>query len=193
MSRGSMSPPADLFPTITLGGSITSAGTSVGSALSRSGTAFAFGPLISWFFPNIVATRARIRQAGATARADLARFDGTILTALGEAEKALSGYDAQRRQTAALAAAQQASRRAFELSGVRVRYGTISQLEQIDVQRDLISSEASLAEAQSALAQAQVAVFRALGGGWQDAPAIDPAPRAIDGTSGLKLPPPAAN
>uniref|UniRef100_UPI001575C1A4 TolC family protein n=1 Tax=Sphingomonas bacterium TaxID=1895847 RepID=UPI001575C1A4 len=181
---------AELFPTITLGGAINASGTGFKSATSRSGVAFGFGPLISWFFPNILAARARIQEAGADARASLARFDGVVLTALGEAEKALANYDAELRRNAALAEAQAASQRAFQLSGVRVRYGSISQLEQIDVQRDLIATQSALAASDASLAEDQVAVFRTLGGGWQEAPAIDPAPRAVDGTGGVRLKPP---
>lgn len=172
---------ADLYPSISLGGSIAAAGRGIASATSRQGVSFGIGPLLSWFFPNIAVARARIRQAGAQAAAALARFDGTVLTALGEVERALAGYDAERRRNAALTAANTASRRAYALSGVRIRYGAISQLEQLDVQRDLVATEAALAESDAALVDDQVALFRALGGGWQDAPAIDPRPTAIVG------------
>ena len=170
---------ADLFPTITLGGSVGATGTGLKSALSRQGVSFGFGPLISWFFPNIVAARARVAEAGADARASLARFAGTVLTALGEVQRALAAYDGEIRRNEALSAAVANSRRAYQLSGVRVQYGSISQLEQLDVQRDLIDTEAALAESDATLGDAQVQLFRALGGGWQDAPAIDPRPRAV--------------
>jgi NodT family efflux transporter outer membrane factor (OMF) lipoprotein len=172
---------ADLFPTISIGGSVAVGGTSVGNAVSRSGTTFGVGPLLSWFFPNIAAARANMLAAGAEQRASLARFDGAVQTALGEVERALAAYDAEIKRNAALTAAVTNSMRAYDLSGVRLRYGSISQLEQIDVQRDLIASQASLAESNATLADAQVALFRALGGGWQEAPAIDPRPTLITG------------
>ena len=172
---------ADLFPTISLGGTITANGRSVDAATSHNGVTFGFGPLLSWSFPNIAAARTRMAQAGATQRASLARFDGTVLTALGDVERALAIYDAEIKRNAALSAAVENSKRAYELSGVRLRYGSISQLEQIDVQRDLIDTQASLAQSDTALADAQVAVFRALGGGWQGAPAIDSRPTGLTG------------
>ena len=170
---------ADLFPTITLGGNVAAAGTSLAGATSRSGVSFGIGPLISWTFPNIAAARARIQHAGADARASLARFDGTVLTALGEVQRALQAYQAELRRNQALDKAVANSRRAYDLAGVRLRYGSISQLEQISVERDLIDSEAARAESDATLGDDQVALFRALGGGWQDAPAIDPHPTAI--------------
>ncbi|NIJ07372.1 NodT family efflux transporter outer membrane factor (OMF) lipoprotein [Sphingomonas vulcanisoli] len=177
---------AELFPTISLGGAINASGSSFKSATSRTGFSWGLGPLISWNVPNLLAARARVQEAGAEARASLARFDRTVLTALSEAEKALANYDAELRRNAALADAQAASQRAYQLSGVRVRYGSISQLEQLDVQRDLIATQTVLAASDATLGEDQVAVFRALGGGWQDAPVIDPAPRAIGGSGGIK-------
>ena len=174
---------ADLFPTITLGGGITATGTGLKSATSRQGVSFAVGPGLSWFFPNIVAARARVREAGAQARADLASFDGTVITALSEVEKALAGYDAEIRRNRSLAAAFENGQRAYTIALARVRLGSISQLELIDVQRDLVTTQSDLAESDAALGDDQVALFRALGGGWQDAPAIDPAPRTIGGTA----------
>lgn len=174
---------AELYPSITLGGSVAAAGTSLAGATSRAGTAFGIGPLISWFFPNIAAARARIQQADAQARASLARFDGSVLNALGEVQRSLEGYDAELRRNQALRAAVSNSRRAFELAGVRVRYGSSSQLEQLDVERDLIDSEAALAQSDASVGEDQVALFRALGGGWQQAPIVDPKPTALQ-TSG---------
>lgn len=171
---------ADLFPTVSLGGSVNAVGTGINSATSRRGLSFGIGPLISWFFPNIVAARARIAQADATARASLARFDGTVVTALSEVQAALAVYDAEINRNRALSAAVANSRRAYDLSNVRVRYGSISQLEQIDVQRDLVATEAALAESDATLGQAQVTLFRALGGGWQDARPSDPRPTAVE-------------
>ena len=47
----------------------------LGGLVSGDGFRFSLGPLISWNFPNIAASRARIRQAGATAEGALANFD----------------------------------------------------------------------------------------------------------------------
>ena len=174
---------ADLFPTVTLGGNITAAGTGLKSATSRQGVSFGVGPGLTWFFPNIAAARARVREASAQTRADLASFDGTVITSLSEVEKALAGYDSEIRRNQSLVAAVENSQRAYQIALARVRLGSISQLELIDVQRDLVTTQSDLAESDAAVGDDQVALFRALGGGWQDAPAIDPTPRAVAGTA----------
>lgn len=163
---------ADLYPSITLGGAVDSEGRGLHSATSRSGLSFGVGPLISWFFPNISAARARVAQSRAEAAASLARFDGAVLTGLRETDQALATYAGEIERNAALAAAVRNSKRAFDLSNAQLQFGSISQLEQIDVQRDLVSTQSSLAQSNAALADDQVAVFRALGGGWEDAPPV---------------------
>jgi NodT family efflux transporter outer membrane factor (OMF) lipoprotein len=174
---------ADLFPTITLGGSLQSAGTGLKSAFTRNGTSFSVGPFLTWYIPNIAAARAQIQEASAQARASLASFDGVVLQALNEVQRALAGYDAEIRRNQALDGAVADSRRALAIANKRVQLGSISQLELIQVQNDLVTAEANLAESNATLGDDQVVLFRALGGGWQDAPAIDPTPRALGGTA----------
>ncbi len=160
---------ADLYPSVSLGGSIGTAGK--GSNLfSYGASTFGIGPLISWNFPNILAARARIREAKASAQAALASFDGTMLTALKETEQALATYGGELRRNAALVRARDASRTAFNLVQARFTAGTISQLDLITAEQTLISAEQSLAASDQSLADDQVAVFKALGGGWQGAP-----------------------
>ncbi|MBV9511894.1 MAG: efflux transporter outer membrane subunit, partial [Caulobacteraceae bacterium] len=91
---------ADLYPRISLGGSIGSTSAGLADAFGPGAFRWLAGPLISWDFPNIAATRARIAAAGADADAALAGFDGTVLTALQETETALSAYahEVDRRQ-----------------------------------------------------------------------------------------------
>jgi NodT family efflux transporter outer membrane factor (OMF) lipoprotein len=160
---------ADLYPSISLGGSVGAAG--LGSNMfSYGASTFGLGPLISWNFPNILAARARIREAKASTQAALASFDGTMLTALKETEQALATYGGELRRNAALVRARDASKTAYSLIQSRFSAGTISQLDLITAEQTLISAEQSLAASDQSLADDQVAVFKALGGGWQGAP-----------------------
>ena len=167
---------AELYPTVTLGASVATAATGLGNLGSRSGTSFSLGPLISWNFPNLLAARARVRQAGGAAQGALARFDGVVLTALQDVEQALAAYGSELDRRSALAAAQAASAEALRLANVRANAGSISFLDQLTVERTLVAAESQLAASDAALAADQVAVFRALGGGWEEAPAIEPRP-----------------
>jgi len=80
---------ADLYPRISLGGSIGTAGLGGGNLLGGGPLNWLLGPLISWAFPNQEAVRARIGGARADSAASLAAFDGAVLRALEETETAL--------------------------------------------------------------------------------------------------------
>lgn len=159
---------ADLYPKVSLGLSAGSIGPA--SDIGRADTfSWSLGPLISWTLPNTGAAQARIAQAEASTRAAAAKFDGTVLTALRETETALSAYAQDLDRRTALQAARQASATAAEQARLLYRNGKTGYLESLDAERGLASSDAALAAAQAQLASDQIAVFRALGGGWEAA------------------------
>ncbi|SFR81803.1 efflux transporter outer membrane subunit [Sphingomonas jatrophae] len=161
---------AALYPTISLGGSIGSTSTSLGDMFTGGPFRWLLGPLLSWAFPNQEANRARIAQADAAARGELARFDQTVLTALQETETALARYSAalQRQQALSDAAAQ--ARTAATITRAQLREGRADFLVVLDAERTSALAEGDLAASDAAVADAQVDLFRALGGGWQTAP-----------------------
>lgn len=156
---------ASLYPQVSLGGSIST----LGGGGQNFGDDFQFsvGPLIQWSFPNLSAARARIAQADASAGGALAAFEQTNLVALQEAETALSGYARELDRRAALRRARDESARAVQLSRLRQAEGLDSFLTLIDAERTLTTLEAELARSEAAIATQQIAVFKALGGGWQ--------------------------
>lgn len=162
---------ADLYPKIQLAGSLGFNASKIDNRGSSDSFTYSFGPLISWSFPNMSAARARVRQARATGDASLAAFDGSVLTALRETEQALARYAGELDRNAALRRAEAASSKAAELSRLRFNYGADNFLQLISAEQDRASARAALAQSDAALADAQVSLFKALGGGWQDAPA----------------------
>jgi NodT family efflux transporter outer membrane factor (OMF) lipoprotein len=158
---------ADLYPRITLGGSLGAAATSLASLFTGGAVGLLAGPLLSWGFPNQEATRARIAGARAQSQADLARFDKTVLTALEETETALSRYSNQIERRAALQSARDEAEKAARITRAQLREGRADSLAVLDAERTLAQAEADLAEADERLTDAQVDLFRALGGGWQ--------------------------
>ena len=163
---------ADLYPTIDIGGSVAGFGTGLSSLTSSTGLTFGAGPVISWSFPNVSLARARIAETRATAEADLAAFDGVVLTALRDTETALASYGGELDRDVALEAARNQSAEAYRIAGLRFQIGSTSFLDTLDAQRTLVEAEATLASSQATLASDQVDVFKALGGGWEDAPPI---------------------
>ena len=163
---------ADLYPNITIGGSVGSTAGSPGDLFSSSGFRFGIGPLISWTFPNTSVARARIAQAEASADAALAQFDAAWLTALQDTETALSNYVAAGTRAESLRRARAQSAEAARIARLRYRAGAEGFQVVLDAERSLASTELMLAQAEAQLSDATVSLFLALGGGWQT-----PAPR----------------
>ncbi len=163
---------AALYPSISLAGSTTLGSTRFNDLGKSPSFGFSLGPLISWRFPNISVARAQIRQAEAATSVALARFDGAVLTALTETEQALARYAGAIERLASLGRAASAAGSAAAVSRLRFDSGRDSFLQLLDAERDRASARTALAQGQQAVVEAQVALFQALGGGWENAPPV---------------------
>ncbi len=163
---------AALYPTVTLGGSVGTSAARLKDLTSDTAFNFNVGPAISWSFPNILVARAQIRQAQAGADSALANFDRSVLNALQEAELALTAYARELDRNAALRAAQFQAGRALALSRQQFTAGTTAFLTVLVAEQTLANADAGAAQSDTALAEDQIAVFKALGGGWENAPPV---------------------
>ena len=175
---------AALYPSIRLLGSISLGGTDVSDLGKSDSLSYSIGPLISWNFPFSGAARARVRANEAIAAGSLASFDQAVLIALQETEQALARLKGALDREAALARALTASNSAAFIAERRFAAGSDSFLQLLDAQRERASARAALASAQSDRAEAQVALFKALGGGWEGAP--EPAARATPAAASVE-------
>ena len=157
---------ADLYPTITLGGSANFFRND--QVRGSDSLSFSLGPLISWNFPNMSVARARVRQAEAGQEASLARFDGSVLNALKQVEQALAEVASQQDRLTALAEARGRSEKAFEFAELRYRAGSVGYLDVLVSQREWLAARRAYSDALQRLSSARVDLFRALGGGWQE-------------------------
>lgn len=159
---------ADLYPRISLGGSLGSTALDAEDLGDDDSFRFSVGPLISWSFPNVFAARARIEQASASSDAALATFDQTVLVALQETETALANYANELDRRAALQSARDQAANAARLSRLRFDAGADSFLTVLDSERTLASADAQLAASDALVTTYQIALFKALAGGWVD-------------------------
>jgi NodT family efflux transporter outer membrane factor (OMF) lipoprotein len=159
---------ADLYPRITLGGSVGSTGSGFGNVFGANPLTWLLGPLLNWSV-NQAPARARIAEAEADSKAALATFDGAVLQALEETETALAVYARALERRAALQSAVNQAETAARITRARQREGQIDSLELLDAERTLADAQASLAAADAAISRAQIDLFRALGGGWRNA------------------------
>jgi NodT family efflux transporter outer membrane factor (OMF) lipoprotein len=149
---------ADLYPRVNLGGAF---------GLLSGGLVATASPLISWSFPNQAPARARLAQSRAGEQAALAGWDAAVLRALREVETALAALAAESRRNSDLRDAVFEADLSARRAAARVRLGDAAFLLQLDAERTRAQAALALAQSDLARDQAEVALFRALGGGWQ--------------------------
>ena len=158
---------ADLFPRVTFAGSIALEAESFSGMGSSGSDTFSFGPRISWAAFDLGRVRARIRQSDARAEAALAQYEQRVLIALEETETALVNFGRQQFRRDYLRESAQASEKATSLARLRYQYGVSDFLTVLDAERTLLQAQDQLAQSETSAATALVAVYKALGGGWQ--------------------------
>jgi multidrug efflux system outer membrane protein len=159
---------ADLFPRVTFNGAVGLEATTF-SGLSKSGSDYhSFGPSITWAALDYGHVRSRITAARAEADAQLAQYEETVLTSLEETEDALVDYGRARARRDYLAESVKASQAAATLSQSRYDNGATDFLTVLDAERVLLQAQDQLAQTRTETATALVAVYKALGGGWEN-------------------------
>jgi outer membrane protein TolC len=161
---------AELYPSINLGLSAGSLGLIPGIGAANTWH-YGLGPLISWNLPATSSAHVHIAQAEAGTAASLARFDSVVLNALRETESALTVYARELDRNAALKASRDQSALASAQADKLYRFGRVDFLAKLDADRVLASADSAVAASDAQLAADQVAVFLALGGGWESASA----------------------
>ncbi|KTB93958.1 RND transporter [Pseudomonas syringae pv. syringae PD2774] len=158
---------ADLFPRVSLSGFLgftTGRGSQIGSSAAR---AWSLGPSITWAAFDLGSVRAQIRSADADAEGALANYEQQVLLALEESENAFSDYDKRQQRLVSLMRQSDASRSAARLASVQYREGTADFLVLLDAERERLAAEDAQAQAEIELYRGIVAIYKALGGGWQ--------------------------
>ena len=159
---------ADLFPRVTFVGSISLEGRTLSAVGAAGSESYSVGPRITWAAFDLGRVYARIKAADARAEASLAQYQQTVLNALEETENALVSYNQQREERELLAQATHASQRAHELAHLRFKDGITDFLTVLDAELRLLQDQERLALSETQTATALVALYKALGGGWEN-------------------------
>lgn len=161
---------ADLYPRLELLGTIGFRAENTSDLLSRSAVFGAWGPSVSWpifaggsIRGNIEATDARREQAALA-------YERTVRTALQEAESAYARWTLERDRSAVLVEAATASRRAADLARRLHAAGLEDFLTVLTAQRAQLDAERRLSTSTAAIATDAIALYVALGGGWETSP-----------------------
>jgi NodT family efflux transporter outer membrane factor (OMF) lipoprotein len=158
---------ADLFPRFFLIGDFGLQSISASDFFSGRSRFFSIGPTISWPVFDAGRIRANIEIRNAQQEQALSEYEKTVLTALGDVEKSLVNYAQEQVRYRTLNDAVVANRRAVTMAQELYIRGLNDYLNVLDTQRALYLTETELAQSEATMASNLVALYKALGGGWQ--------------------------
>ncbi len=167
---------ADLYPSLGLSGSLSGNSSNWGDLTNASFGSLAAGLTAPIFQGGRL--RAAVEQQRAAAIQALAVYRDTVLVALEESENALVAISVTERRERELAVAEEAARNATALARSQYQAGIIDFANLLDAERSLLTTETSRAAAHADRAAATVQLYKALGGGWENAPS----PRSLTST-----------
>jgi len=159
----------DLFPKVVFSGSIGYQAPTVSQMSSGSNDFFRILPSISWPAFNLGRVFANIDQAKAIRDGALAQYEQSVLTALEDTESALAQFSAARQRRDLLSDSVKNSTRAVQIARTQYENGLVDLLPVLDAQRVGLTTQLELAQSQTELLTSLVSLFKALGGGWDEA------------------------
>jgi len=162
---------AELYPSFTLFGTIglesTSGGPSTHNLFSASSLFYAVGPRVHIPLFNYGRLTNSVRVQDARFQQLLVGYRETVLRAAQEVEDALAGFlnsqQAMGFEQSAVAAAQ----RSVKIAVIEYREGAADYQRVLEAQRSLLQQQNSLAQTSSSVVTNLIALYKALGGGWE--------------------------
>ncbi len=158
---------AELWPKLVLLGGGGFSSLSGGDLFTAGSRFWSAGPKVTWRLLEFPQIRAKIRAQSARQEQALAEYEKTVLTAFEEAENALVAYQQEQERCRQLREAVAASRQAAALARQLYDQGLIEFLNVLDAERSLYQIEDQHAQSEQAVVTYLVALFKALGGGWE--------------------------
>ena len=171
---------ADLYPHFTLFGSIglqssnadvTSAGYPGGSSFSdlwvSDSIRFFGGPAFTWNIFNYGRTKNQVRVQDARFQQLVVNYQNTVLKAAQEVEDAMVAYLRSQDEMKFLTESVKAATRSVDLSMIQYQEGMVDYQRVLDTQRSQSQSQNRLTEVKGSVARNFIALYKALGGGWQ--------------------------
>ena len=158
---------ADLFPKFNLAGTFGLSASDVGRLDKWTSNFWSWGPSVTW--PIFAGGRIyfNIKVQDALTEQALLTYEKTVLTALKDVETALVAYAKQQETRKSLSAAVVNNRIAVDLAMQLYMAGKSDFLNVLIAQRALFTSEDALAQSTATVDTNLIALYKALGGGWE--------------------------
>jgi NodT family efflux transporter outer membrane factor (OMF) lipoprotein len=129
---------------------------------------FAFGPAVRWNLFDGNRLRSLVAVEEARTRQLAAAYEATVLGAVEEVENALVGFVQEQQRAVALRRSVDAARQSVGMVETLYRSGLTNFQNVLDAQRSLSQQEDRLAISEGLIFQQTIALYKALGGGWEE-------------------------
>ncbi len=158
---------ADFYPRLSLDGSFGFQALQFKNLSDWNAHQFGFGPSISLPIFQGGRLRATLQLRRAEQQEAAIAYQQTVLGAWHDVDNALTAYTTDQERQADLARVVVETRRALVLAQQRYREGVADFLNVLDAERQLLAAELQLSESTTSLGTDLVALYKALGGGWE--------------------------
>jgi NodT family efflux transporter outer membrane factor (OMF) lipoprotein len=158
---------ADLYPKFSLTGFFALESINASDFAKWGSRAWSVGPSIQWSIFEGGRIRARIEVENARQEQAAVVYERSILVALQEVEDALVDYAKEQAHRAELADSVAANAKAVDLANQRYTQGLVDFLSVLDAQRSLYVTQDALVQSEGRISEVLVALYKALGGGWE--------------------------
>jgi NodT family efflux transporter outer membrane factor (OMF) lipoprotein len=162
---------ANLYPQLTLNGSVGLETTSLRDPLSARTWSISGGPRITLpLFDRTI--RPNIEVQSALQEQALIRYEAAVLTCLEEVENALVAYGQELQRRANLREAMEAAQSAATLAQHKYQAGLTDFSSVLDAERSLLSFQDQLRQSDGTVTSNVIRLYKALGGGWTPMTAV---------------------
>jgi NodT family efflux transporter outer membrane factor (OMF) lipoprotein len=158
---------AEWFPKLSLTGDVGVESVSFGKWFKPGSLFWSLGPSLQWRALDFGRVRAEVRTQTAVQEAALATYEKVVLISLQEAETAVVTYAQEQNRHQALADEVAENQRSLDMADGLYAKGRVNYLDVLDAQRSLYQSEDQLAVSDQAVSHDLIALYKALGGGWE--------------------------
>jgi outer membrane protein, multidrug efflux system len=158
---------ADLFPRFSLTGLIGLSSAQLPDLVSADSRYYSVGPTISWPVFDAGRIRANIEVRDARREQALIDYESAVLTSLEDTENALVAIAKEQGTFQALARAVESSSQAADMAHELYLKGLTDFLNVLVSQGALYQAEDQFVQSKQRLSTSVVALFKALGGGWE--------------------------
>ena len=160
---------ADFYPKITLDGSLGLQALKAKDLGNWAARQYGLGPTISIPIFEGGRLRATLELRRIEQQEAALNYQQTVLQAWHDVDNALTAYADEQRRHDALAAAVAQNSLALRLSRDRYTQGVADFLNVLDAERALLQAQLQLADSSTTVSSNLVQLYKALGGGWQQA------------------------